>query len=51
MYTDPRAAIQVILENGTLQTEDLSHKFKLTLNPAKGAGETRALGGQHGQFR
>ena len=37
-----RAAIAIILQKGHMQTSDaLSHSFKMTKNPARGAGDVR----------
>ncbi|KAK1925222.1 ribosome maturation protein [Papiliotrema laurentii] len=45
------AAIQIILEHGKLQSADLSHSYKLTKNPAQGAGEVRSIGADRGSHR
>jgi len=45
------AAIGIILEHGVLQKGDLAHGYKLTKNPARGAGDTRAPGAFQGSHR
>lgn len=47
----PRAAIQIILQNGKLHKGDLAHSLKLTKNPARGAGDVRAPGAAQGSHR
>lgn len=41
----------LILEKGTIQKSDLSHSYKLTKNPAQGAGDVRGTGAFQGSHR
>ncbi|WRT67497.1 uncharacterized protein IL334_004469 [Kwoniella shivajii] len=44
-------AIVLILTEGKPHKGDLSHSFKLTKNPGRGAGEVKGIGAQQGPHR